>query len=88
MCKKSKETCFFCGIINLGDVMENLEKELEKAVGNVEIEGQDISEQEKNIVLRIYNRYKERLGKDAVESVLYALVMELENMEKQDVQQK
>ena len=28
------------------------------------------------------------LGKDAVESVLYALVIELENMEKQDAQQK
>lgn len=62
---------------------KDMEKELGRAVANVEIEGHSISEYEKNIVSRIYQKYKDRLGPDAIDSLLYGLVMETKEMEQE-----
>lgn len=52
---------------------KDLEKELDKAVGNIEIEGYSIPKHEKDIVSRVYQKYKDRLGTDAIDSLLYGL---------------
>ena len=60
---------------------KDLERELDKAIGNVEIEGHSIPKHEKDIVSRVYQKYKDRLGTDAIDSLLYGLVMETKHME-------
>lgn len=60
---------------------KNIEKELDKAIGNVEIEGPKISGREKEIVYKIYQKYRERLGKEAIDSLFYGLVEESRYME-------
>ncbi len=59
---------------------KDLEKELDKAVGNIEIEGHSIPKHEKDIVSRVYQKYKDRLGTDAIDSLLYGLAEESEYM--------
>ena len=60
---------------------KDLEKELDKAVGNIEIEGHSIPKHEKDIVSRVYQKYKDRLGTDAIDSLLYGLLKESEYKE-------
>ncbi len=67
---------------------KDLKKELDKAVGNIEIEGHNISGKEKNIVSRIYQKYKDRLGTDAIDSLLYGLAKETEHMEQENGRNK
>lgn len=62
---------------------ETVKKEIEKAAANVAIEGQDVSESEKELIYRIYNKYKDRVGSQAIDSLLYGLVNEL-NYERQE----
>ncbi len=67
---------------------KDLERKLDKAIGNVEIEGHSIPKHEKDIVSRVYQKYKDRLGTDAVDSLLYGLVEEAKNMEKENGRSK
>ena len=60
---------------------KDLEQELNKAVGNIEIEGHSIPKHEKDIVSRVYQKYKDRLGTDAIDSLLYGLVDEMKHEE-------
>lgn len=60
---------------------KNIEKELDKAIGNVEIEGHSISNHEKEIVYKIYQKYRDRLGREAINSLFYGLVEEARYME-------
>lgn len=60
---------------------KDLERELDKAIGNVEIEGHNIPEYEKNIVFRVFQKYQDRLGPDAIDSLFYGLVEETRHME-------
>ncbi len=63
---------------------KNFEKELDKAVGNIEIEGHSIPKHEKDIVSKVYRKYKNRIGTDAVDSLLYNLVEETKKMEQEN----
>ncbi len=46
--------------------------------GNIGIEGRKISRIESNKVLETYRKYKDRLGLDAIDSLLYGLVEQIE----------
>ena len=67
---------------------KELDKELDKAIGNVEIEGHSIPKHEKDIVSRVYQKYKDRIGTDAVDSLLYNLVEETKKMEQENGRSK
>lgn len=67
---------------------KELDKELDKAIGNVEIEGHSIPKHEKDIVSRVYQKYKDRIGTDAVDSLLYNLVEETKNEERENGRSK
>ncbi len=67
---------------------KELGKELDKAIGNVEIEGHSIPKHEKDIVSRVYQKYKDRIGTDAVDSLLYNLVEETKKMEQENGRSK
>lgn len=67
---------------------KDFEKELDKAVGNVEIEGHSIPKHEKDIVSKVYQKYKDRIGTDAVDSLLYNLVEETKKMEQKNGRSK
>lgn len=67
---------------------KDLEKELDKAVGNIEIEGHSIPKHEKDIVSRVYQKYKDRLGTDAIDSLLYGLAEETKHMERENGRKK
>ena len=60
---------------------KDLERELDKAIGNVEKEGHSIPKHEKDSVSRVYQKYKDRLGPDAIDSLFYGLVEETRHME-------
>ena len=55
---------------------EKISQEVEKAVGNINIEGKDISKQEKNLIADVYFRHQNDLGSNAIGSILYDIVME------------
>ena len=59
----------------MGD--EVLEKKVDSAIGNIEIEGHDISKEEKDLILETFKKYKNRLGDKAIDSLLYGLVEEI-----------
>ena len=67
---------------------KDFEKELDRAVGNVEIEGHSIPKHEKDIVSRVYQKYKDKIGTDAVDSLLYNLVEETKNEERENGRSK
>lgn len=67
---------------------KDLEQELNKAIGNIEIEGHSIPKHEKDIVSRVYQKYKDRLGTDAIDSLLYGLVDEMKNEEQESGKSK
>ena len=56
----------------MGD--ERLEKKVDSAIGNIEIEGHDIPKDEKYLILKTFKKYKNRLGDEAIDSLLYGLV--------------
>ena len=59
----------------MGD--EYLERQVDSAIGNIEIEGHDIPEKEKDLILKTFKKYKNRLGDKAIDSLLYGLVEEI-----------
>lgn len=61
----------------LGDCMsdEKISQEVEKAVGNINIEGNDISKHEKKLIANVYIRHQDDLGPNAVGSLLHDIVM-------------
>lgn len=67
---------------------KDLEQELNKAIGNIEIEGHSILKHEKDIVSRVYQKYKDRLGTDAIDSLLYGLVDEMKHEEQESGKSK
>lgn len=67
---------------------KDLEQELNKAIGNIEIEGHSIPKHEKDIVSRVYQKYKDRLGTDAIDSLLYGLVDEMKHEEQESGKSK
>ena len=67
---------------------KDLEQELNKAIGNIEIEGHSIPKHEKDIVSRVYQKYKDRLGTDAIDSLLYGLVDEIKYEEQESGKSK
>lgn len=64
----------------MGD--KSLEEKVESAIGNVEVEGYNISEKEKELILRTFKKYQDRLGDNAINSLLYGLANEIEHEEK------
>ena len=54
---------------------EKVSQEVEKAVGNINIEGNDISKHEKKLIADVYLRHQNDLGPNAVGSLLHDLVM-------------
>lgn len=59
----------------MGD--EYLERQVDSAIGNIEIEGHDIPKEEKDLILETFKKYKNRLGDKAIDSLLYGLVEEI-----------
>ena len=56
---------------------EQIRTEIDKAVGNNKIEGYDVSFEEKDLILRIFEKYKGDYGDKAIDSLLYGLVTEV-----------
>lgn len=52
---------------------DKIEKEMLKALGNLKIEGIDISKGEYQTIARVLKKYQDELGEDAIQSLLYAL---------------
>jgi len=52
---------------------EQLKKEINKAAGNNAIEGHTVSDDERELILRIFNKYKGDYGEKAIDSLLYGL---------------
>ncbi len=67
---------------------DHLEKKVDSAIGNIEIEGHDISQTEKALILKTFRKYKDRLGDKAIDSLLYGLVSQIEYEEKEDAKTK
>ena len=59
---------------------EQIKTEIDKAAGNNKIEGYDISLEEKDLILRIFEKYKGDYGDKAIDSLLYGLVTEVNDM--------
>lgn len=59
---------------------EQIRTEIDKAAGNNKIEGYDISLEEKDLILRIFEKYKGDYGDKAIDSLLYGLVTEVNDM--------
>ena len=55
---------------------EKVSQEVEKAVGNINIEGNDISKHEKKLIADVYLRHQNDLGPNAVGSLLHDLIIE------------
>ncbi len=70
----------------MGD--EYLERQVDSAIGNIEIEGHDIPKKEKDLILKTFKKYKNRLGDKAIDSLLYGLVNEIEHEEKENARKK
>ena len=70
----------------MGD--EYLERQVDSAIGNIEIEGHDIPKKEKDLILKTFKKYKNRLGDKAIDSLLYGLVSQIEYEEKEDAKTK
>ena len=49
---------------------EKVKEALDQAVGNVKIEGQDVSNEEKKMILDIYQKYKGNIDKKAITLLL------------------
>lgn len=58
-----------------------IDKEIKKALGNLNIEGMHVSGKEYENIVRILEKYKDKLGDNAIESLLYSLTIGLENNE-------
>ena len=56
-------------------MIKEIENELNKALGNLSVEGIDVSEEEYKNILRILKKYKEENGEEALESLLYSLAI-------------
>ncbi len=67
---------------------EFLEEQIESAIGNIEIEGHNISDKEKELIVKIYKKYKDRLGDKAIDSLLYGLVDQLNYEEQENAKTK
>ena len=63
---------------------EELKKELDKAAGNNLIEGHEITDEEKSLIYRIYQKYKGNYGEKAIDSLLYGVAVGIEEMNKQE----
>ncbi len=59
---------------------EQIRTEIDKAAGNNKIEGYDVSLEEKDLILRIFEKYKGDYGDKAIDSLLYGLVTEVNDM--------
>ena len=70
----------------MGD--ERLEKKVDSAIGNIEIEGHDIPKDEKYLILKTFKKYKNRLGDEAIDSLLYSLVEEIKFEDEENVRKK
>ena len=49
---------------------EKVKEALDQAVGNVKIEGQDVSSEEKKMILDIYQKYKGNIDEKAITLLL------------------
>ena len=67
---------------------KDLEKELDRAVGNIGIEGHSISEEEKKAVFGTFQKYGGRLETDAIASLLHELAKKSENEEPKNGRKK
>lgn len=69
---------------------EQIKNAINQAAGNNMIEGHDVTEDEKNLILRIFQEYKGNYGDKAIDSLLYGLVTGVKDMkeEKNHVQYK
>ena len=70
----------------MGD--ERLEKKVDSAIGNIEIEGHDIPKDEKYLILKTFKKYKNRIGDEAIDSLLYSLVEEIKFEDEENVRKK
>lgn len=70
----------------MGD--ERLEKKVDSAIGNIEIEGHDIPKDEKYLILKTFKKYKNRLSDEAIDSLLYGLVEEIKFEDEENVRKK
>lgn len=64
-----------------------LEKQIDSTIGNISIEGINIPKNEKDLILRVFKKYKDRLGTEAIDSLFYGLVTEI-NYEVENEKQK
>lgn len=59
---------------------EDIRKELAKAAGNNLIEGHEITDDEKSLIYRIFQKYKGDYGSKAIDSLLYGVVKGVEDI--------
>lgn len=52
---------------------DKIEKEMLKALGNLKIEGIDISRCEYQTIARVLKKYQDEVGEEAIQSLLYSL---------------
>lgn len=67
---------------------ERISDEVEKAIGNINIEGEDIPEEEKDLIKRVFQKHQEKLDDQAVQSLLYDLVMKAKAKEEEDAKKR
>lgn len=68
--------------------MNKVNSEMLKALGNLNIEGLDVSNLEYKKIAEILIKYKEKLGPEAIDSLLYALAIGNEIMKEENARKK
>ena len=67
---------------------EKISDEVEKAIGNTNIEGIDVPDEEKDLIKRVVQKHQEHLDDKAVESLLYDLVMKAKAKEEDNAKKR
>lgn len=60
---------------------EEIKHAINQAAGNNKIEGHNVSDEEKNIILRIYQKYQGNYGDKAIDSLLFGIAQEVKDRE-------
>ena len=67
---------------------EKISDEVEKAIGNINIEGIDVPDEEKDLIKRVVQKHQEHLDDKVVESLLYDLVMKAKAKEEDNAKKR
>lgn len=62
---------------------DEIKKELNKAAGSIEAENIDVTESDKDKVLKIIQKYQNSTSNDAIESLLYGIQAGLKTIEEE-----